>query len=256
VQSQSAPFLYFCGETVSRPIIGVTTYQGKNDNGLPIHALLRAYVEAIMQAGGVPLLIPSCLDVEALHTLFERTDGFLFTGGGDIATERFNGEPHPSVYGVDTERDSAEFTLLDKLVSEQKPFLGICRGFQMVNVGLGGTLYTDIGYQFPKSVKHDYFPDFPRSYLAHQVKIEVGSRLANLMGVTELVVNSLHHQGAKDVPAKLKPVAFAPDGLVEAFELRDHPFGIAVQWHPEWLTDQPATRRLFQAFINAASEKQ
>ncbi|MBE3067266.1 MAG: gamma-glutamyl-gamma-aminobutyrate hydrolase family protein [Chloroflexi bacterium] len=235
------------------PLIGVTTYQGKNDKDLPIVGLLRAYVDALVQAGGVPVLIPSNLADGTCQTLSGRLDGILFTGGGDIAFDRFNSEPHPRVGDVDAERDSIELSLLDILVHHKKPFLGICRGFQVINVELGGTLYTHIEDQMPGSLKHDYYPDFPRTYLAHKVKVEGGTFLANILGETDLSVNSLHHQGAKDIPATLKAAAFAPDGLVEAVELLNHPFGIAVQWHPEWLIDQPAMRRLFRAFVEAAS---
>ncbi len=234
------------------PIIGVTTYQGKNDNDLSIMALLRAYVDALVQAGGVPILIPSSLSDETRRALCGRLDGILFTGGGDIALDRFSGEPHPRIYGVDAERDSIELSLLDAFVHDEKPFLGICRGFQVINVGLGGTLYTHTQDQMPGALKHDYYPDFPRTYLAHKVKVESGTHLADILGETDLSVNSLHHQGAKDIPTALKPAAHAPDGLVEAVELPGHPFGIAVQWHPEWLTDQPSARRLFRAFVEAA----
>ncbi len=236
------------------PIIGVTTYQGKDDKDLPIVALLRAYVDALIQAGGVPVLIPSSLSAETRQTLYGRIDGILFTGGGDMAVDRFGGEPHLRVYGVDVERDSIELSLLDALVHDKKPFLGICRGFQMVNVGLGGTLYTHIEDQMPGALKHDYYPDFPRTYLAHKVKVDSGTRLVNILGEADLFVNSLHHQGVKDVSEALNPVAFAPDSLVEAVELPNHPFGIAVQWHPEWLTDQLSTQRLFQAFVEAAGK--
>ena len=234
------------------PIIGVTTYQGKNNRNLPIVALLRAYVDALVEAGGLPLLIPSSLTDETSRALYRRLDGIMLTGGGDIALDRFSGEPDPMVDGVDAERDSIELSLLDNLVHDEKPFLGICRGFQVINVGLGGTLYTHIEDQMPNALKHDYYPDFPRTYLAHKVKVEDGTRLMNILGETDLSVNSLHHQGAKDIPAALRPAAYAPDGLVEAIELPNHPFGIAVQWHPEWLTDQTATRRLFRAFVEAA----
>jgi putative glutamine amidotransferase len=237
------------------PIVGLTTYQGKNDEGYPIMALLRAYVDALMQAGGVPVLIPSNLTEGTLKALYDHLDGVLFTGGGDISLERFNGMPHPRVGSPDTERDSIEFSLLDSVVHDGKPFLGICRGFQVVIVGLGGTLYTHIQDQMPNALKHDYYPDFPRSFLAHEVLVDEGTYLENVLGQTNLQVNSLHHQGAKDIPNTLKPTAFAPDGLVEAVELPDHPFGMAVQWHPEWLTDQLATQKLFRAFIRAAERK-
>ena len=237
------------------PIIGVTTYLGKNDKGYPIVALLKAYVDALIQARGTPVLIPSCLTEEGRQNLFKSLDGILFTGGGDIALEYFDGEPHPRVDGIDKERDALEFSLFHEAAQEGKAFLGICRGFQLVNVALGGTLYTHIEDQKPRAYKHDYFPDYPRNYLAHSIKVDTGTRLAEVLGETELSVNSLHHQGAKNIPSVLKPVAYAPDGLVEAVELPNHRFGMAVQWHPEWLTDQLSTQRLFRAFVDAADQK-
>ncbi len=216
-------------------------------------ALLKAYVDALVEAGGIPVLIPACLTEEGRQSLFKRLDGILFTGGGDIALEYFDGEPHPRVDGVDKERDELEFFMLRAAAQKEKPFLGICRGFQVVNVALGGTLYTHIADQKPEALKHDYYPDYPRTLLAHPVKVDEDTHLAEILGETELSVNSLHHQGAKAIPAELKPVAYAPDGLVEAVELPAHPFGIAVQWHPEWMTDQPSTRRLFRAFVEAAA---
>jgi len=235
------------------PIIGVTTYQGKNDQDFPIVALLRAYVDALVRAGGVPVLIPCSLAEETRQSLCGRLDGILFTGGGDIAHDRGIGKTNPLMDDVDSERDSIEFSLLDILVHGEIPFLGICRGFQVINVGLGGTLYTHIEDQMPGALNHNMYPEFPRTHLAHSVKVEGGTCMASILGETELYVNSLHHQGVKEIPSALNPVAYAPDGLVEAMEMPSHPFGMAVQWHPEWLTDQPATQRLFRAFVEAAS---
>ncbi len=236
------------------PLIGVTTYSDKNKAGYPIAALLQAYVDALVQAGAAPVLIPNGLPSETREALFARLDGILFTGGGDISLDYFEGEAHPSIDGVNRQRDELELSLVRTAVEQEKPFLGICRGFQVVNVALGGTLFTHIPDQKPGSLKHDYYPKYPRNHLAHPVKVEAESRLAAILGETELKVNSLHHQGAKLVPDSLNPVAYAPDGLVEAVELPGHPFAMAVQWHPEWLTDQPATRRLFRAFVEAAGK--
>lgn len=239
---------------MSQPIIGITTYNGRTKEDLPAIILLRVYVEAIMQAGGVPVLIPSELDESDWMELYLRLDGILLSGGGDIAVERYNGLPHPRVDGVDEARDALEFGLLNSAIKEGKPFLGICRGSQVVNVGLGGTLYTHVEDQHPDALKHDYFPNFSRNRLSHPVRVEEGSRLAEIVGEPVLQVNSLHHQGIKDLAPRLKPIAYAPDGLIEAVELSDHPFGLAVQWHPEWLTDQQPTRSLFKAFVNSARE--
>jgi putative glutamine amidotransferase len=238
------------------PIIGVTTYQGKNEESFRIAAVQRAYIDSLCTAGGVPFLIPSSLPLEKLMLLVNRLDGVLFSGGGDIAIDRFGGLPHPRVNDVDPERDSIELSLLAALIETGKPFLGICRGFQLINVGMGGTLFTDLENQRAGAIKHDYFPHYPRTYLAHEVEVSENSQLGKILCESKVQVNSLHHQGAKDIPACLKQSAFSPDGLVEAFELPEYSFGIAVQWHPEWLTDQPGMQNLFKAFIEAASQCQ
>ena len=239
---------------MSAPIIGLTTHNSENKNGYPIVALMHQYISAVSEAGGVPMLIPSGITSEAVKALIDRVDGILLTGGGDIAIERYGGQPHLSVAGIDPERDRVEFALLQTAAKTGKPFLGICRGFQVVNVALGGTLYTHIQEQLPGAVKHDYDSDSQRLFLAHSIRLEKSSSLASILNEAELNVNSLHHQGAKDLAPSLKPAAYAPDGLVEGLEFPGHPFGIAVQWHPEWLMDQPVTRRLFGAFIEAAGK--
>jgi putative glutamine amidotransferase len=233
------------------PVIGLTTYQGLNDQGLPISALLRAYQEAILQAGAAPLLVPAFLPEKALESILSHLDGLLLTGGGDIASERFDGQAHSRIYGVDPERDSLEFSLLNLAMAARKPFLGICRGIQVINVHFGGSLYTHIEDQKPDAIKHDYFPGWRRDHRAHLVRVEQGTHLAEIVGSNELLVNSLHHQGIKGVATRLRAVAFSPDGLVEGLELPDYPYGLAVQWHPEWLTDEDHARRLFRSFVEA-----
>jgi putative glutamine amidotransferase len=238
---------------MSHPIIGITTTQGKNADDHPIVFLMQSYARAVMQAGGVPVLIPSMLAEEGWDALYSRLDGILFSGGGDIALEYSPGDPHPRIDGVDLLRDSVELNMLRTAASDNKPFLGICRGCQVMNVALGGTLYTHIPDQFHNALDHDY-PGNRRTVLVHEVRIEEGTRLAEVFEEPLLKVNSLHHQGLKDIASGIRIAGYALDGLVEAIELPDHPFGMAVQWHPEWLTDQPSTRRLFGKFVNAAEK--
>lgn len=237
---------------MARPLIGITVYSGRNASALPIAAVQTAYVNAIRQAGGLPLLVPNQLSQTEWTEVYPHLRGILFTGGGDLRTSLFNGVDHPRVDEVDDERDALELPLLRAAATGGKPFLGICRGLQLINVAMGGTLYTHIADQHPGALRHDLYPEIPRTYLAHPVRVEEGSRIGEILGDPLLQVNSLHHQGIKDLPPGLRGVAFAPDGIVEAVELPDHPFGLAVQWHPEWLTDQAAMRRLFSAFVEAA----
>jgi putative glutamine amidotransferase len=236
-----------------QPIIGITTNQSSNAYGQATILLTQAYVKAIMQAGGVPVLIPSLIANDGWDALYRRLDGILLTGGGDISLDHFKGDPHPRIDDVDPERDTVELNLLHASVADGKPFLGICRGCQLVNVGLGGTLYTHIPDQLPNALDHSY-PGNMRTVLVHEVKIDEGTRIANVLGEPIVKVNSHHHQGLEDIAPSLRVAGRAPDGLVEAIELQNHPFGLAVQWHPEWLTDQQSTRKLFRKFVEAAGK--
>jgi putative glutamine amidotransferase len=211
-----------------------------------------AYLQAVLNAGGAPVLLPAGLPEEALSGLLSRLDGLLLTGGGDIDPARFSGALHSRVYGIDPERDETEIRLVQLAAETGKPFLGICRGIQAINVALGGSLYTHIADQLPGALKHDQTSDIPRDFLAHRVSITPGSRLAAILGGVDVAVNSLHHQGAQRVAPGLTAVALSPDGLVEAVELPGHPFGLGVQWHPECLQAYPPQRSLFQALVRAA----
>ncbi len=238
---------------MSFPLIGLTTSTGEDSRGYSTFFAFQSYVEALIHAGAAPVMIPLGLPTDVRQALLQRLDGLLFPGGGDISLAYFKGEKHPSIHGVIKRRDELELDLVRRAVEAEKPFLGICRGFQVINVALGGTLYTHLPDQRPGDIDHDQSAP-PRERLAHPVRVDAGSQLADILQETDLTVNSRHHQGAKDIPDVLRTAAYAPDGLVEAVELPGHPFGLAVQWHPENLTDQPATQRLFRAFVEAAKK--
>src|SRR5436190_15321832 len=127
-----------------KPLIGITTNQSQNVYGQPTIMLMQSYVNAVIQAGGVPILIPSLIAEDGWEAVYARLDGILFSGGGDISLEHFTGEPHPRIDAVDPSRDSIELKFVKAAASDGKPFLGICRGCQVINVALGGTLYTHI----------------------------------------------------------------------------------------------------------------
>ena len=234
-----------------KPLIGITTHLANNEFGQTRVVLQQAYVSAVMQAGGVPVLIPSLIAEDGWDALYARLDGILFSGGGDIALDHFSGDAHPRIADVEPGRDSVELKLIHAAASDGKPFLGICRGFQLMNVAFGGTLYTHLPDQLPGSLDHSY-PGNLRHVLVHEVKIEEGTHVADVLGEPIVRVNSHHHQGLKDIAPSLRIAGYAPDGLVEAVELLDHPFAFGVQWHPEWLTDQQPTRNLFGKFVEAA----
>ena len=233
------------------PIIGITASHDTNSYGQLGVRLMQAYIDAVAEAGGVPVVVPSSLARGGWEALYARLDGILFSGGGDIAVERFAGQPHPRVDDVEPERDSIELSLLRAAATDGKPFLGICRGCQLVNVGLGGTLYTHLADQLPGALDHAY-PGNLRTVLVHEVQIEEGTQVAAVLDEPIVKVNSHHHQGLNDIAPVLRVAGRAPDGLVEAVELLGHPFGLAVQWHPEWLTALAHTRRLFRSFVQSA----
>jgi len=236
------------------PLIGITTKRTDLQSIMPTHAVSEAYLRAVQRAGGVPVMIPASLSISQMNALVSRLDGLLLTGGGDLDPVLFNGTPHPSVYDVDAERDNVEIHLIQQAVQAGFPFLCICRGIQVFNVALGGTLYTDIGSQKPDALKHDWFPGHPRDYLAHTINVKPNSRLSAILQSTNTEVNSLHHQGIHTPADGLHISATAPDGLVEAVEIPDHPFALGVQWHPEWLIKLEPMQSLFSALVRAASE--
>jgi putative glutamine amidotransferase len=233
--------------------IGITTHRSQNQAGYPIQALAEHYIQAISNAGGIPLMIPLGLPKSQLTLLATQLDGILFSGGGDINPAYFGMETSEKVKHIDSDRDEVEIALVQFAAANHLPFLGICRGLQVINVALGGTLYTHIADQHPLAIKHDYYPDWARDHLPHDVRLEPGCRLAIILNTTSPDVNSLHHQGIRDLAPNLLPTGWAPDELVESIELPDHPFGLAVQWHPEWLTSQGSMRALFRSFVQAAA---
>ena len=238
-----------------QPIIGITSDVILNPDGVPICQLADAYPRAVLRAGGIPLVIPLGLDENKMETLLEELDGLILSGGGDIDPQRFNGTPHPRVYGISPERDTQEFFLVHKALELDKALLGICRGSQVLNVALGGKLYTDIADQKSQAHKHDWFPDYPRDRQSHTVNLKKGSKLNQIYTADETRVNSLHHQGIFEVGTGLIATAFAPDGLVEGLEVPAANFAVGVQWHPECLPDDVGSQNLFLAFIQASLKK-
>jgi putative glutamine amidotransferase len=236
-------------------LIGVTTWRTSSKSGTSWISVAEAYLQAISGAGACPVLIPPGLPEERLAALLARLDGVLFTGGGDLNPRTYGGKSHPDLEEVDDDRDRVELFLLHRALEDGVPFLGICRGIQVINVGLGGSLYADIPSQYPGAIKHDFHSDWPRDYLAHDVQVQPGSHLRRILGESRLQVNSLHHQGIRRLAPGLLATAHAPDELIEAVELSDHPFGLAVQWHPEFLTDHKPMRNLFRGFVEQAEQK-
>jgi putative glutamine amidotransferase len=241
---------------MAEPIIGVTTSAMRTDKGVQRAHLNASYIRAVERAGGIPLLLTPYHSPAALARFAELIDGLLLTGGGDIDPARF-GEPwHPKTDLVSPERDELELQHVTRqAIDTGLPLLAICRGIQVVNVALNGTLHQHVPDAFGDHIAHDQ--PGARSDRTHEVTIEGGSLLSRVSGGERLRVNSFHHQALKDLGDGLKPVAWAEDKVVEAVEMPGaRGFMLAVQWHPEELVeDDPAALRLFQALVEAASKQ-
>jgi len=234
------------------PCIAIVAFRIQKPGSTPAYSSREELVRAILAAGGRPYLLPSALPLEDIPEVLSEFDGFFVSGGGDIHPDFFGGEMHPSVAGVDRERDLFEIKLCQQAVEMDKAVFGICRGQQVLNVAMGGNLVVDIPSELPEAGQHQWWPRYRRSRLSHSVRLEKGSQLAGIMGGIEFEVNSLHHQSVKDLGKGLRVVATAPDGVIEALEMPGKRFVVSVQWHPEWLTEYEPMRRIFKAFVEAS----
>jgi putative glutamine amidotransferase len=236
----------------ARPRIGITTSisVGKSPERAYINS---TYLHAVQDAGGIPVLLPPTLDIDGRRYLLNDLDGLLLTGGGDLDPARFGEAAHPTVAEVVPARDALEIAAVHATLEAGRPILAICRGLQVLNVALGGTLYQDVASDPGTPVQHSQ--QEPRDQPTHRVKVRPGSRLAMVLGAEELEVNSMHHQAVKAPGTRLVPVAWAPDQIVEGLELADASvFALGVQWHPEELVIQSdAARRLFTSLVRASA---
>lgn len=247
-----------------RPVIGVPTQTLQTLGGIPADfpaswVMSQRYVLTLTQAGTAPVMLPLVGDdEETLRAMYEVLDGVFLPGGADVDPQSYGAEQHPLCDKTDPPRDRVETMLVRWAMEDRKPVLGVCRGVQLINLALGGTLWQDLAEQRAGSIKHDYFPfggRYPRDYLAHDVTVEPASRLAEVLGARTLKVNSMHHQGIRALAPALTATAVAPDGLIEAAELPGDHYVVGVQWHPEALTEaDPRARRLFESFAAAARE--
>ena len=237
----------------SKPIIVCTTFRQDEETPLPKIALTAAYVDAVLKAGGMPVMLPSGLAEDDVAAVLAAVDGVMLPGGGDVHPSFYQEPLSEQIIQVDLARDQIETTIVRIAVERRLPLLGICRGLQVLNVALGGTLWADVLSQKPGRIAHDFDQTYPRQYRAHSVEVEQGSLLAQVLGCTETAVNSLHHQGIKALAPDLRSTAIAPDGLIEGVEIPGHPFAVGVQWHPEWLVDESVPMmNLFNRFVQAA----
>ena len=225
-------------------------------NGRPERATLNsAYLRAVEGAGGVPVMIVPGFDDETIRALMATVSGLVLTGGGDVDPALYGEAPNGTqMDSVSAERDSTEVAALGTAIERGLPVLAICRGMQVLNVALGGSLYQDVPSQCPSDINHAQTTggQHARDELTHGVGVEAGSCLASILGARSLRVNSMHHQALRKLGRGLRAVAWAPDGIIEGVEMPDERWVLGVQWHPEELAaEQAHAQRLFAGFVAA-----
>lgn len=236
------------------PVIGITLDSETGGDGqyskFPWYALRQNYVSSVVRAGGLPLLLPHEMDLLAIY--LDDIDGLLVTGGAfDV---------DPSLYGVDTQHETVitkahrthfEMAMLQGALKRDVPVLGICGGQQLLHVALGGSLIQHLPDELPDALPHEQ-PN-PRDETSHSVDVVPGTLLHSIVGDDALLVNSAHHQAARDEPPGIKINARAPDGVIEGCEAANMTFCLGVQWHPEFEITSGDTR-ILAAFVQAARE--
>jgi putative glutamine amidotransferase len=225
------------------PIIGVTPLWDAERKSV---WMLPDYLDGIKAAGGVPVVLPIEMSDEDADRIVDTCDGFLFTGGQDVAPEFYGMKDATGTVVPSPERDKLESLLLTKALQADKPILGICRGLQFINAFLGGTLWQDLPSQHPSDIVHRQ----GKPYGVPTHKVSLSGDLRTLLGKDTLEVNTLHHQAIKDLGKDLIPMAESPDGLIEAVKMLGKRFVCAVQWHPEYMFKTDAdSLRVFSWFV-------
>ncbi len=233
----------------ARPLIGITTYLEQAQTGVwDVRAafLPEVYLDGVTEAGGIAVLLPpQPVDGGQARAVVSRLDGIVIAGGADVDPRRYGQDPHAATGAPREDRDAWEEALLRAAIEQDVPFLGICRGLQVVNVALGGTLHQHL----PDVVGHTGYQPGAAVFGQEEVELEHDSRLAGILGTERLRVPVYHHQAIDEVAPGLRVTARTDEGVVEAIEVDDARYGVGVQWHPE---EDRADRRLFASLVDAA----
>ncbi len=230
------------------PLIGITTYGRNADRHFTLPS---EYVESIRRAGGIPMLLPP--GEPRLQDWFESIDGLVIAGGCDVDPNIYDGAAHETIQLVDPERDQDEVALIHQSVETGMPMLAVCRGLQVLNIAFGGDLHADIPSAFPDAIEHRRVVGGNKNQpVPHQVTLDPGSRLAQVMQTSRFDAPSMHHQAIDELGDGLVAVGHAPDGIIEAVEMPEHPWLLAMQWHPELASaEQPEHQRVFEGLVQA-----
>lgn len=230
------------------PVIGLTAQyeQLVNKKMLEIN---NTYVDAILEGGGIPIVLPIVMDADTIDNYLDLVDGILLTGGGDISPLSFGEEPIKEIGSICIARDKMELELFRRAYERDIPVLGICRGLQIINIALEGTVYQDIFVQLPYSIAHVYSENVSQGF--HTINILKDSLLYEIFGKDKLVVNSQHHQSIKDIGENLRVTSTTVDGIVESVESTNDKFVFGVQFHPEaMIYNDKEFIKLFNYFVN------
>ena len=233
---------------MKKPLIGLMPLV---DEERASYWMLPEYMKGVGDAGGVAMMLPLTDNEDSIVQIADAMDGFIFTGGPDVAPALYGEEKLPECGALCEGRDAMEKRLLSAALKRNKPVLGICRGLQLMNVALGGSLYQDLPTQHPSEICHSQ--KAPYDAPCHDVQLLEGSLLHNLLGKETTAVNSRHHQAIKELAPGMKAMAYSPDGLIEAICMPDKDFVWAVQWHPEHsCMVNPDSAKIFKVFVDAA----
>ena len=229
-----------------RPMIGISTSLTSDNCGAfalyPRIYVNKDYVDAVIKNGGIPLIIPMTVDKETIIEQMSMVDGLILSGGHDVFPHNYGEEPKQNLGEVLPIRDKYDFMLLSEAKKRKIPILGICRGCQIINVFEGGSLYQDLSYI-------DHSPEMK----THTAIVEKGTKIYEIFGENEIMINSFHHQALKDIAKEYKVTVRAKDGVVEAIENMNYPFLVGVQWHPEMLhKHHDDANKIFKALIDEA----
>lgn len=242
------------------PLIAVTTTLRTPDTGRGPQVVLNAsYIAAVERLGATAVLLSPAHSTEALNQLLDTVHGLLLTGGEDVDPARYGQAPHPALGTVTPARDEMEFAALQGALARGLPVLAICRGVQLLNVALGGTLFQDLPSERHRGIIHEQ--EAPINERWHKARVEPESKLHQIFGSDDLFINSFHHQGIREIAPSLVPTVWAEDELIEGVESREHPWVLGVQWHPERGEAELAhdkrdpDRRLFWEFVDVARRR-
>jgi putative glutamine amidotransferase len=241
------------GTPLRRPAVGITPdAEGEGESARLF--VKTAYAEAVLRAGGLPLILPASGDMSVVDAYLDRVSAVVVTGGAfDVPPEAYGETPREGLGPLKPARTLFETLVLQVALRRRLPLLGVCGGMQLLNVVLGGTLYQDLHHELPEAKEHEQRNT--RSQPSHPVEVRDGSTLADVLGRGQLMVNSTHHQAISKLAPSLRVSATAPDGVVEAIESTEHPFALGVQWHPELLLQSmPLQLGLYRALVQKARE--